>query len=74
LSLFFLLYLSAINMRYSVAIVAAALTAAASATDFQVEVAPNGKLIYSPNSLTAMPGDMVTFRFNPKVWTYTMIT
>jgi len=39
---------------------------ATGSTDHQIIVGPNGQLIYSPENITAMPGDTVTFSFRQK--------
>ena len=33
-----------------------------------VQVGPGGNLTYSPNNITALPGEVIEFAFNPKVW------
>ncbi|KAH9475538.1 putative GPI-anchored cupredoxin [Psilocybe cubensis] len=39
--------------------------------NWDVQVAPEGNLVYNPEWITANPGDTVTFTFNPKAHTVT---
>ncbi|TFK63708.1 hypothetical protein BDN72DRAFT_305851 [Pluteus cervinus] len=55
---------------------AIALTAipAALAASFDVQVAPGGQLVFTPNTVTAAVGDTVNFTFNPANHTVTQST
>jgi len=48
------------------AVLAIAAATSASAADHQVMVGANSVLAFTPNTVTAQPGDTVTFVFNPK--------
>jgi hypothetical protein len=52
---------------YIFSVVLAVTVSSAAGATFEVEVGKDGKLAYSPETIVAKPGDIVTYHFFPKV-------